>query len=528
MTRFVNNFILSALFAACASVSAATLAAIFPLARSYALLRSSSPSSPSPSPSSFASPSLTSARANASTAALVSSVASDSKRSLSHVIATGVASASIRRKSSSHCRLARRQRVLERARARRERRVVRSIERSNRRRARRRGRALARRRRRRVRATVHRAGASARASVCEFDARRPSNSAIRHSARASHGGDEVREHARRRAADDVRRRPAHGLAAGRRRVRPGARPTIDFKKILNSSYETLCVEILSVFCANGEEFTKETLREIAHEACKTFADDAIAPVKTLGRRGARGWVHACELHRGPTLSAEDASMQMAVRMMDRALKLRGKRGNVMCSTTGEEGGAFARVAAEMKNMDAWIVYPGDDGDVTEPQEREMTCHVEDHVHPVKVSECPDGMSDVDAVVIDVLNDEAFRLANGMVSANSANVARVLCFVPLFFHAYGQVRAKREEWGRPVVFSIPSSTFALEYAGHLARLMGLPITVVAACNANGAAHRAISLGELYKTDMVHTSSSALDVVVAENMWRSLYYALDQIR
>ena len=300
-------------------------------------------------------------------------------------------------------------------------------------------------------------------------------------------------------------------------------PTIDFKKILNSSYETLCVEILSVFCANGEEFTKETLREIAHEACKTFADDAIAPVKTLGRRGARGWVHACELHRGPTLSAEDASMQMAVRMMDRALKRRGKRGNVMCSTTGEEGGAFARVAAEMKNMDAWIVYPGDDGDVTEPQEREMTCHVEDHVHPVKVSECPDGMSDVDAVVIDVLNDEAFRLANGMVSANSANVARVLCFVPLFFHAYGQVRAKREEWGRPVVFSIPSSTFALEYAGHVARLMGLPITVVAACNANGAAHRAVSLGELYKTDMVHTSSSALDVVVAENMWRSLYYA-----
>ena len=36
-------------------------------------------------------------------------------------------------------------------------------------------------------------------------------------------------------------------------------------------------------------------------------------------------------------------------------------------------------------------------------------------------------------------------------------------------------------------------------------------------------RVISLGELYKTDIVHTSSSALDVVVAENVWRSLYYA-----
>ena len=153
----------------------------------------------------------------------------------------------------------------------------------------------------------------------------------------------------------------------------------------------------------------------------------------------------------------------------------------------------------------------------------MTCHVEDHVHPIKVEKCPDGMSDVDAVVSDVLNDEAFRMANGMVSANSVNLARVLCFVPVFFHAYAQVRTKREEWGQPVIFSLPSSTFALEYAGHVARLMGLPITIVAACNANGAAHRVISLGELYKTDIVHTSSSALDVVVAENVWRSLYYA-----
>lgn len=34
---------------------------------------------------------------------------------------------------------------------------------------------------------------------------------------------------------------------------------IDFKKILNLSYEMLCVEILLVFCVNGEEFMKEML-----------------------------------------------------------------------------------------------------------------------------------------------------------------------------------------------------------------------------------------------------------------------------
>lgn len=66
----------------------------------------------------------------------------------------------------------------------------------------------------------------------------------------------------------------------------------------------------------------------------------------------------------------------------------------------------------------------------------MMCYVEDYVYLVKVSECLDGMSDVDVVVIDVLNDEVFWLVNGMVSANSVNVACVLCFVLLFFYVYG--------------------------------------------------------------------------------------------
>jgi len=304
---------------------------------------------------------------------------------------------------------------------------------------------------------------------------------------------------------------------------PETVPRVSLHRFMNASFETLMVDILFLFAGECEAFDKQALREMAHEACKRFASDAIAPVVTLpGRQGGRRTT-ACELFHGPTLSAEDVSMQMSVRMMERALKRRGKRAHVVCSTTGEAGGAMACVAAEMKNMDAWIVYPGGEGEVSEPQEREMTCHVEDHVHPIKVEKCPDGMSDVDAVVSDVLNDEAFRMANGMVSANSVNLARVLCFVPVFFHAYAQVMTKREEWGKPVIFSLPSSTFALEYAGHVARLMGLPITIVAACNANGAAHRVISLGELYKTDIVHTSSSALDVVVAENVWRSLYYA-----
>lgn len=298
-------------------------------------------------------------------------------------------------------------------------------------------------------------------------------------------------------------------------------PTMDISRVLDrASFEDVCVEVLSPFV--DSVFDREDVRGIAREVVSRYEGKEVCNVRRLGRRGGRE-ARVAELFRGPTLSAEDASMRMTMRMLDRVLARKNKRANVVCCSTGEAGGGLASVAAEMTRVDAWIAYPGDDGDVSEPQEREMTCHVEDNVHPIKVFECPDGVSDVDAVVSDVFADEQFRMAHGLVSANSSNIARVLSYVPIFFYIYAQVRSREQDRGKPVVFTVPSSTFALEFAGSLARMMGLPITIVAACNANGAAHRVISMGELYKTDMVHTSSSALDVVVAENVWRSLYYA-----
>ena len=59
-------------------------------------------------------------------------------------------------------------------------------------------------------------------------------------------------------------------------------------------------------------------------------------------------------------------------------------------------------------------------------------------------EVSDGTSDVDAVVSDVLNDETFQWPTGW--WRIASTWRLLCFVPVFFHAYAQVRTKREEWG----------------------------------------------------------------------------------
>ena len=303
---------------------------------------------------------------------------------------------------------------------------------------------------------------------------------------------------------------------------PHAIPKVAIKPLRELAFEPLATELLSLFIVDADDgFDRECVREVVREALQSHAHADIAPVVRVRGKS----THVCELFHGATLSAEDASMQITMRLIERALVKRGRRANIVCSTTGEAGGALASASSGLKTMDAWIVYPGDEGGVSEAQEREMTCHVEDNVHPVKVSACPDGMSDIDAVVGALMRDEAFRMEHGLVCVNSCNVARVLSYVPVFFYAYSRVVSK-EEYGREVVFSVPSSAFGYEFAGHIARMMGLPIAVVCACNPNGAAHRVIELGELYKTDLVHTSSSALDIVVPENIWRSLYYALGE--
>ena len=268
-------------------------------------------------------------------------------------------------------------------------------------------------------------------------------------------------------------------------------------------------------------FTKQEVMEVIRTACANAKD--VAQCVRMKGKSKSAW--RCELARGGTLSAEDCASAIALGFIEKALKRGDKRANVICAATGEDGGALANAAAKMTRVDAWIAYPGDDGATSDAQEREMTTVVEDHVHAIKVMACPDGASDVAAVVSDLIRDDSFRAANGLVLVDACNVARMLSYVAVFFYAYSRVLT-HEEYGEEVVFSVPSSGFGFEFAGHLARMMGLPVTVVCACNANGAAHRVVEMGELYKTDLVHTSSSALDIVVPENIWRSLYYAVGE--
>ena len=75
--------------------------------------------------------------------------------------------------------------------------------------------------------------------------------------------------------------------------------------------------------------------------------------------------------------------------------------------------------------------------------------------------------------------------------------------------------------------MPTGNFGDIYAGYVAKKMGLPINkLIVATNKNDILQRVINTGE-YKPDKVKaTITPSMDIQVASNFERLLYYILDE--
>ena len=79
----------------------------------------------------------------------------------------------------------------------------------------------------------------------------------------------------------------------------------------------------------------------------------------------------------------------------------------------------------------------------------------------------------------------------------------------------------------ISFSVPTGNFGDIYAGYVAKKMGLPINkLIVATNKNDILQRVINTGE-YKPDTVKPSiTPSMDIQVASNFERFLFYILDE--
>jgi threonine synthase len=130
--------------------------------------------------------------------------------------------------------------------------------------------------------------------------------------------------------------------------------------------------------------------------------------------------------------------------------------------------------------------------------------------------------DCQDIVKAVSGDTDFKRRHRIGAVNSINWARLVAQVVYYFFAFFQVT---EENSSEVDFAVPSGNFGNVCAGHVARMMGLPISqLVVATNENDV------LDEFFRTgvyrlrsraDTYETSSPSMDISKASNLERFVF-------
>lgn len=295
----------------------------------------------------------------------------------------------------------------------------------------------------------------------------------------------------------------------------------------NLSYADLAVEILSLYC---DDIAVEDLRKIAHQTytAKVFChgrqyDDAskIVPLHWLGNDGGAE-IGLLSLSNGPTLAFKDMAMQLIGNLFEYALKKQGRQLNILGATSGDTGSAAEYAMRGKAGIRVFMLSPA--GKMSPFQCAQMYSLQDPNIFNLTI----DGFfDDAQDIVKAVSNDLAFKAKHQIGTVNSINWARVIAQVVYYFSGYLQATKTSTE---QVSFTVPSGNFGNICAGHIARMMGLPICkLIVATNENDV------LDEFFKTGVYrarkssethHTTSPSMDISKASNFERFIFDLLNR--
>ncbi len=153
------------------------------------------------------------------------------------------------------------------------------------------------------------------------------------------------------------------------------------------------------------------------------------------------------------------------------------------------------------------------------QRAQMYSLQDPNIHNIAINGMFDDAQDM---VKDVSNNHTFKAAHKIGTVNSINWARVCAQVVYYFKGYFAATQSNDE---QVAFSVPSGNFGNICAGHIARMMGLPIgQLILATNENDV------LDEFFRTGVYcprgsgntyETSSPSMDISKASNFERFVF-------
>jgi len=292
----------------------------------------------------------------------------------------------------------------------------------------------------------------------------------------------------------------------------------DLTAMRGMSYAELAYAILSRFvddipAADLKAIIDKTYRAdvYAYTRAGQNAEDITPTVKLEDN------LYLLSLSNGPTLAFKDMAMQLLGNLFEYVLTKEGKTTNILGATSGDTGSAAEYAMRGKQGIRVFMLSPHKK--MSRFQTAQMFSLQDENIYNIAVNGVFDDCQDM---VKAVSNDATFKAQYKIGAVNSINWGRIVAQVVYYFKGYFAVTKNNAQ---KVSFSVPSGNFGNVCAGHIARMMGLPIhKLIVATNENDV------LDEFFKTGVYrprgsantyHTSSPSMDISKASNFERFVF-------
>lgn len=300
-----------------------------------------------------------------------------------------------------------------------------------------------------------------------------------------------------------------GLATDGGLLLPENYPTFsisDIESFRGLSYKELAFQIISKFAT---DIPVQDLKILIDKSYSTFETEDTTPVVK------KDGIYILELFHGVTFAFKDVALQFLGNLFEYILSERGEHLTIVGATSGDTGSAAIHGVRGKKGISIFIMHPN--GKTSPVQAMQMTTVTDPNVHNIAVNGTFDDCQDM---VKELFNDLDFKKKYSLGAVNSINWARVLAQVVYYFYAWLKVT---EDGAKKVVFSVPTGNFGDIFAGYVAKMTGLPIEkLILATNENNILTRFINSGDYSTSKVVETISPSMDIQVASNFERYLFY------
>jgi len=274
-------------------------------------------------------------------------------------------------------------------------------------------------------------------------------------------------------------------------------------------YQDLAYEVISLFSG---DIPAADLRCLIADSYATFSHTDITPVRRYGD------IYILELFHGPTLAFKDVALQFLGNLFEYFLRADNSGMNIIGATSGDTGSAAIYGVRGKARIKIFILHPYKR--VSPIQELQMTTVLDDNVFNLAIQ---GSFDDGQAIVKEIFNNLAFKKKYHLGAVNSINWARILAQIVYYIYSYFRV-CDYEGEGQ-VDFAVPTGNFGDIFAGFLAKRLLTAQRIrrlVLATNENDILSRFVNQGSYATGNVLQTCSPSMDIQLASNFERYLYY------